>query len=243
MAALGLNVALVIPAWNEAEAIGAVLGEVPLECVRRERILVVVGSASDPTAAVVRAHGARALVQTTRGYGAACWTGAQTALAEGAEVIVFLDGDYADPPGELARVLAPILDERADLVLGCRDLADFPDALPLHARLGNELVLLILRGLLGKRFRDLPSYKAIRADALCQLGMREMTYGWTVEMLAKARRVGLRIEEVDVVYRRRLGGQSKVAGSLAGSARAAAKLLACALAYSTRWHWSPASGQ
>src|SRR5258705_79012 len=145
-----LNIALVIPAWDEAEAIAAVLGEVPTDCVPLARTLVVVGSAADPTAAVVRAHGARALVQTARGYGAACWTGAQTALAEDADVIAFLDGDYADPPGELARLLAPILAGTADLVLGCRDLHAFPEALPVHARLGNRLVLLLVRGLLGK---------------------------------------------------------------------------------------------
>ena len=243
MAGRALTIALVIPAWDEAEAIAAVLGEVPPYCVPRERILVIVGGETDPTAAVVRAHGARALVQLARGYGAACWTGAQTALAEGADVIAFLDGDYADPPGELARVLAPILNGQAELVLGCRDLTTFPDALPLHARLGNQLVLLLLRGLLGTGLRDLPSYKAIRADSLRRLGMCEMTYGWTVEMLVKARRSGLRIAEVDVGYRPRLGGRSKVAGSLAGSTRAAAKLLGCAVAYSTRRQWAPASGQ
>ena len=237
------SVALVIPAWNEVEAIGSVLAEIPADCVPPERVLVVVGSATDPTAAVARARGARALVPQRRGYGAACWTGAQTALAEGTDVIAFLDGDYADPPAELTRVLRPIIDGRADLVLGCRDLRACADALPQHAQLGNRLVLLLLRGLLGVRFRDLPSFKAIRADALRRLGMREMTYGWTVEMLVKARRAGLRIEEVDVVYRPRLGGRSKVAGSLAGSVRAAATLLACAIAYSTRGQWSTASGR
>jgi glycosyltransferase involved in cell wall biosynthesis len=237
-----LTVALVIPAWNEAEAIGHVLAEVPADCVRPDRVYVVVGSPTDPTAAVARAHDARALVQQARGYGAACWTGAQAALAEGADVIAFLDGDYADPPADLARVLAPILAGRADLVLGCRDLRRFPNALPPHARFGNRLVLLLLRGL-GVRFSDLPSYKAIRADALRQLGMCEMTYGWTVEMLVKAKRAGLRVDEVGVVYRPRLGGRSKVGGSVAGSARAAAKLLGCAVAYSTRRQWAPSSGQ
>jgi glycosyltransferase involved in cell wall biosynthesis len=231
------KLALVIPAWNESEAIGAVLDEVPAHLV--DQVLVVVGSATDPTAAVAESRGARVLVQRAPGYGAACWTGAAAALADGAEIVVFLDGDHADPPAELPRVLAPLLEGRADLALGCRDLRHFPDALPPHARAGNRVVLLLLRVLLGAQFSDLPSFKAIRADALRQMEMREMSYGWTVEMLVKAARAGLRVEEVGVVYRRRLGGQSKVGGSLSGSLKAAAGLLGCALAYVT---WRPAAG-
>lgn len=246
---------MVIPAWNEAEAIGAVLDEVPRELV--DQVLVVVGGPSDPTAEVARRHGARVLLQRAPGYGAACWTGAETALAEGAEIVAFLDGDYADPPAELARVLAPLRDwtaagqdcavARVDLVLGCRDLRRFPNALPAHARLGNQLVLTLLRVLLGRGFDDLPSFKAIRADALRAMDMREMTYGWTVEMLVKAARAGLRVEQIDVEYRPRLGGRSKVGGSAIGSLRAASALLGCAVAYAS-WrpepatHWSVASG-
>jgi len=327
------GVTLVIPAWNEAEAIGAVLDEVPRELV--DQVLVVVGGPTDPTAEVARRHRARVLVQRAPGYGAACWTGAEVALADGAEVVAFLDGDYADPPAELARVLAPLRDRatpaqdaairaglggqcgaairsdldgqrgaairadlggqrgaairsdlggqrgaairsdlggqrgvairsdlggqrgaeaatdlegvRADLVLGCRDLRWFPDALPVHARLGNQVVLGLLRVLLGARFGDLPSFKAIRADALRAMDMREMTYGWTVEMLVKAARAGLRVEQVDIEYRPRLGGRSKVGGSALGSVRAAGTLLACAVAYAT-WRpelagrWSVVSG-
>jgi glycosyltransferase involved in cell wall biosynthesis len=223
------GVTLVIPAWNEAEAIGAVLDEVPRAAV--DQILVVVGGPTDPTAAIACARGARVLVQPEPGYGSACSAGAEAALADGARVVAFLDGDYADPPAELPRLLAPLLDGRADLVLGCRDLRRFPHALPRHARLGNRLVLQLLRGLLGARLGDLPSYKAIRADALVTLAMREMTYGWTVEMLIKSVRAGLRIEEQAIEYRPRLGGRSKVAGSLGGSLKAAATLLGCALAY------------
>jgi glycosyltransferase involved in cell wall biosynthesis len=228
-----MRVALVIPAWNEADAIGAVLDEVPPDTV--DQVLVVVGDASDPTAAVARGRGARVLVPHARGYGAACWTGAQAALTEDASVIAFLDGDHADPPAALPRLLAPIAEDRADLVLGCRDLRRFPDALPAHARLGNRLVLQVLRIFLRGHppFTDLPSFKIIRADALRALRMREMTYGWTIEMLAKAARAGLRIEEVRVEYRPRLGGRSKVAGSIGGSLAAACKLLGCAYAYAS----------
>ena len=239
------KVALVIPAWNEVDAIGAVLDEIPSSSV--DDVLIVVGSPTDPTASVARPRGARVIVQTQPGYGAACWTGALTALNEGTDMIAFLDGDYSDPPAELQRVLEPVLNGRADLTLGRRDLRAFPSALPLHARLGNQLVLLILRVLLGSRFTDLPSFKAVRSDVLREMDMREMTYGWTVEMLVKASRAGLHVEEVPVVYRPRLGGRSKVAGSMRASIVAAVKLLGCAVAYAT-WRppqtgrWSVASG-
>jgi glycosyltransferase involved in cell wall biosynthesis len=231
------GVTLVIPAWNEAESIGAVLDEVPREAI--DQILVVVSGPTDSTAEVARAHGARVLVQHQPGYGAACWAGAETAIAEGARVVAFLDGDYADPPAALPNLLAPLQANHADLVLGCRDLRRFPNALPLHARLGNRLVLSLLRVLLGVKFGDLPSFKAIRADALRHMTMREMTYGWTVEMLVKAARTDLRIVEVAIEYRPRLGGQSKVTGNLRASLRAAAALLGCALVYVS---WRPAAG-
>lgn len=225
------GVALIIPAWNEPEAIGAVLDEVPRACV--DELFVVVPTDSDATAAVARAHGARVLVQAAPGYGAACWTGVRQAIADGAETLAFLDGDYADPPAALPRLLAPIKLGHADLVLGCRDLRRFPDALPPHARFGNALVRWLLRALLRRNFRDLPSFKAIRASALQQLAMREMSYGWTVEMLVKAARLRLRIEQLDVEYRPRLGGRSKVAGDVRASLVAAYRLLSCACVYAT----------
>jgi glycosyltransferase involved in cell wall biosynthesis len=227
------GVALVIPAWNEPESIGAVLDEVPPATV--DQVLVVVSSPGDPTAAVARAHGARVLVQSQPGYGAACRAGFETALADNARIVAFLDGDYADPPADLPRLLTPLHAGRADLVLGCRDLRRFPGALPAHARLGNSVVLGLIRLLLGVRFGDLPSFKAIRADALRQLGMRELTYGWTVEMLVKSARAGLRVEEVPIDYRPRLGGHSKVAGSVRGSIRAAATLLGCTVVHARAW--------
>ncbi len=233
------GVTLVIPAWNESEAIGAVLDEVPRQLV--DEVLVVVGGPGDPTAEVARSRGARVLVQLASGYGAACWTGAEAAMASGARVVAFLDGDYADPPGELERILAPLLSDEADLVVGCRDLRRFPDALPLHARFGNALVCLLLRALLHTKLSDLPSYKAIHASDLRQLDMREMTYGWTVEMLVKASRRGLRIQQIPIAYRPRKGGKSKVAGTMRGSLVAAYTLLGCAMSYATSSQWSAAA--
>lgn len=226
-------VVLVIPAWDEAESIGAVLSEVPPELVGE--VLVVVRGLDDPTASVAAAHGARILTQSRPGYGAACSEGARKAAALGAQVIAFLDGDYADPPLELARVLGPVVADRADLVLGCRDFSAHPDALPLHARVGNRLILSVLRVLLGRaRLRDVPSFKAIRVEVLESLEMREMTHGWTVEMVMKASRVGLRVAQVSINYRPRLAGHSKVSGSLYGSLKAGWSLMTCVARYS-RW--------
>ncbi len=224
------GVTLVIPAWNEPDAIGAVLDEVPQQTV--DQVIVVASAASDPTADVAARRGATVLVQQTRGYGAACWTGADRALRQGAWLIAFLDGDYSDPPAELPRLLTPICAGDADLVLGCRDLRRHPHALPGYARIGNRLVCAALNLTLNTSFRDLPSFKAIRADSLRILDMHEMTYGWTVEMLAKAGRRGLRIQQVPVEYRPRRGGRSKVSGNPRASVAAAYKLVACALSYS-----------
>jgi glycosyltransferase involved in cell wall biosynthesis len=227
-------VALVVPAWNEAANVGAVLSEVPPEAVRH--VFVVCGGSTDGTDDIARAHGATVLSPTRRGYGAACWAGVEAARGAGADVVAFLDGDYSDPPGELPRVLAPILAGDAELVLGSRDRIGQASALPLHARLGNETVLAALRVLLGRRLADLPSCKAIRLDAIDRLDMREMTYGWTTELIVKSVRAGLRIQEVPVSYRPRLGGQSKVSGTLQGTLGAAWKLCSCALRYSG---WTP----
>lgn len=238
------QVALVIPAWKEEDAIGPVLLEVPHHVL--DAVYVVVGSADDPTATVARAHGVRVIVPRRRGYGAACWEGVRAALSGGAEFVAFLDGDYSDPPADLPRLLRPLLDGRADLVLGCRDLTRTPRALPLHAQIGNAFVLralsLLVRGPgTGEttRLRDLPSFKAIRSSSLQLLGLQERTYGWTVEMLVKALRADLRIEQLDVTYRPRLAGQSKVSGTVRGTLGAAWMLITCALRYA---RWSPTPG-
>ena len=136
------RIALVIPAWNEAESIGAVLSEVPPAVV--DRVLVVTGDSTDGTDEIATDLGAAALPQAQPGYGAACWAGVCAAEQAGAEIVVFLDGDYADPPAELPRVLAPLLTGQADVVLGPRDLAQHPEAQRLHARFGNWLVLTML---------------------------------------------------------------------------------------------------
>lgn len=210
-----MRVALIIPVWNEAAAIGRVLAEVPAGAV--ERVLVVDGGSTDGTRAAAEAAGATVLRQRGRGYGAACLTGARAADAE---LLVFLDGDYSDPPAQIGRLLAPLVAGRADLVLGSRERGGMAaGALPLHARLGNRVAVLLLRLLYGVPLTDLPSFKAIRRDDLLALGIRDLHYGWTAEMIARAARARLRIAEVPIDYRVRIG-ESKVSGTLKGSVKA-----------------------
>jgi rSAM/selenodomain-associated transferase 1 len=218
-----LRTALIIPVLNEAGVIGRVLDEVPRASV--DRVLVVDGGSTDDTRAVAAAHGAEVVRRDERGYGAACWGGVQE--AQDCDLLVFLDGDYSDPPADIERLLEPLRAGTADLVLGCRDFA--PGALPLHARLGNRLVLALIRLLVGRSFADLPSYKAIRSDRLAELAMQERTYGWTTEMVVKAARRGFRIAEIRVGYRERGGGRSKVSGTIRGTLGAGYKLITTAV--------------
>ena len=215
-----MRVAVVIPVVNEAAAIARVLAEIPAGVV--DEILVVDGGSTDGTRAIARTAGATVLQQEGRGYGAACLTGARAASSD---VIAFLDGDYSDPPRQLERVLAPLRAGSADLVLGSRERGQMqPGALPAHARLGNRLAVTLLRLLYGLQVSDLPSFKAIRRDDLLCLGIRDLHYGWTAEMIARAARRGLRVEEVPIDYRVRIG-ESKVSGTLAASARAGYAIL------------------
>jgi len=215
-----LRCAAVIPVYNEAGAIARLLAEVPSGVL--DQTLVVDGGSNDGTQEAARAAGATVLRQRGRGYGAACLTGAEHADAD---LIVFLDGDYSDPPAAIPRLLAPLLAGQADLVLGSREQGRMEaGALPLHARLGNKLAVVLLRLLYRVRVSDLPSFKAIRRDQLLVLGIRDLHYGWTAEMIARAARDGLRIEEVPVDYRVRIG-VSKVSGTVKGSVKAGYAIL------------------
>lgn len=184
---------------------------------------------TDGTAEVARAHGARVVREDRRGYGRACLRG----LAEvgEAQIVVFLDGDHSDHPQELPLLIQPILEDRADLVIGSRTLGHATSgALTPQQVFGNRLACLLIRLLLGHRYTDLGPFRAIRWDALQRLEMRDPTYGWTVEMQVKALRRGLRVVEVPVSYRRRIG-QSKISGTLTGSLKAGYKIILTILRY------------
>jgi glycosyltransferase involved in cell wall biosynthesis len=222
------RVAAIVPAWNEAGSIGLVVGALPRDLV--DVVIVVDGGSDDGTAEVARASGARVVGQDRPGYGAACAAGVRAATAEGAEWLVFLDGDYADDPADLPRVLAPVLAGRADLVLGTRLERRERGALPPHQVAGNRVAVLLIRLLYGRRLRDIGSFRAIRADRLAALGMVHPTYGWPVEMVVKAIRRGYRVVEVPTRYRRRIG-QAKVGGTFKGSTLAGYHMLRTILGY------------
>ena len=170
-----------------------------------------------------------------RGYGYACLAG--VLAAKEADVIVLLDGDAADDPDDLFRILSPLLAGEADLVVGSRTLGERePGSMTLQQVLGNRLTAFLMRSIYGMKVSDLGSFRAIRREDLLALEMREMTYGWPVEMMVKAARVGYRYREVPVRHRRRSGGSSKVGGTLLGSIRAGWYILSTVFRYS---RWTP----
>jgi glycosyltransferase involved in cell wall biosynthesis len=223
-------VALILPALNEADALHSLLPEVRV--YRPDWVIVVDNDSNDNTADVARAAGVLVVSEARRGYGYACWRGFQTACELGAQIVVFLDGDGSDDPADLPLLLAPLLQGHADLVIGSRiGSRSESGAVALQARLGNWLVSHTLNLLYGISLHDIGSFRAIRTSALTQLCMQERTSGWPVEMLVKAAHAGYRIVEIDMHYRRRRQGYSKVAGSLAGSLRAAYHMVRTTLRY------------
>jgi glycosyltransferase involved in cell wall biosynthesis len=222
------RVAAIIPVWNEAASIGLVVAAIPRNLA--DTCIVVDGGSADGTAEVARAAGAAVVGQDRPGYGAACAAGVRAAVADGAAILVFLDGDYADDPADLPLVLGPVLDGAADLVLGTRLDRRERGALPPHQLIGNRVATILIALLYRRHLRDIGSFRAIRADKLAALGMSHPTYGWPVEMVVKAARRGYRIGEVPIHYRRRIG-QAKVGGTLRGSILAGYHMIRTILAY------------
>ncbi len=213
------RVAAVIPALDEEAAIADVVGSIDPSVVGE--IIVVDGGSRDRTAAFAERAGAKVVAEPRPGYGRACATGV---LQTDREVIVFLDGDGSDDGAALGQIVAPILSDEADLVLGSR-LDVESGALPFYARLGNWLAAWVITALWRQRISDLPSCKAIRRRHIVGLRMTEATYGWTIEMIVKAARGHLRIREVPLRYARRAGGVSKVSGNAVASVKAAFAIL------------------
>ncbi len=212
-----MRVSVVIPTHNEAQAIGHVLADLPAELV--SEVIVVDSNSTDGTPELAQKMGARVIVEPRRGYGRACLTG--LAEAQSPDVVVFLDGDYSDRPSELAIVLAPILEGRADITLGSRfGGKNNPGALPWHQAFGNRLAAGLIRLLYGVKISDLGPFRAARADVLRTLALEENTYGWAVEMIVKGAVAGYRIEEVSVSYFPRIG-KSKISGTVKGTLGAA----------------------
>ena len=217
-------IAAVIPAFNEAGAIGPTVARLPRSLV--DIVLVVDGGSTDATVSEARAAGAEVLIETRRGYGRACQSGVERAAALGATIVLFLDGDGSDAGELAARIVGPVRDGAADFVLAHRTRAGRdPGSMGLHQVLAGHLVGGAVGLLTGTRYRDMCAYRAIRVDVLQGLGMREMTYGWNLEMQMRAASAALRVREVPMPYHRRLAGSSKVAGNLRGTVKATTRIL------------------
>jgi len=219
------RIVAIIPVLDEEGAIGPVLAAMPREWV--DEVVVVDGGSRDRTVALASAAGAKVLVERERGYGRACARGAAAAVESGAEILVFLDGDGGDRPEVIPSLVQPILDGKFDFVIGSRTRGvREKGSMGVHQALAGDVIGAAVGLVYGVRYTDMCAFRAIRADALGRLGMREMTYGWNLEMQMQAARAGLRILELPVPHGRRLAGHSKVAGTLRGTLKAGIRIFA-----------------
>jgi glycosyltransferase involved in cell wall biosynthesis len=222
-----VRVSVVIPTYNEAQSIGLVLADIPAGMV--EQVIVVDSNSTDGTVQIALQSGAKVMHEPRRGYGRACLTG--LAAANDPDVVVFLDGDYSDRPAEISRLLEPLREGVADIVIGSRLTGERTvGSMPWHAVIGNRLAARLISLLSGVRLTDLGPFRAVHYQTLIDLRLQETTYGWPVEMIVKGARRGLRITEVPVSYHPRIGS-SKISGTLRGSIGAAWGIFGAILKY------------
>lgn len=218
---------VIIPAFNEEQSIGLVLKDIPREAVRE--MIVCNNASTDTTAEVARKGGATVLDQPRKGYGSACLKGIEylksKVTTEQPYIVVFLDGDYSDHPEELNKIVAPIIEEDYDLVIGSRSLGNMQKGAMMPQQIfGNWLATNLIRLFYRYEFTDLGPFRAIKFEKLLALKMEDPDFGWTVEMQVKAAKMGMKCIEVPVKYRRRVG-VSKVSGTIRGTIMAGHKIL------------------
>ena len=218
---------VIIPAFNEEESIGKVLGDIPEELV--EETIVVSNGSTDATEENARKAGATVLREENKGYGNACLKGMAHIAAkpqhEKPEIVVFLDGDYSDYPEEMSLLIKPIIEEDYDMVIGSRATGEREKGSMMPQQIfGNWLATTLIKVLYGVEFTDLGPFRAIKYDKLLEIGMEDKNFGWTVEMQVKAAKLGLKCTEVPVNYRQRIG-VSKVTGTIKGTIMAGYKIL------------------
>lgn len=222
---------VIIPAYNEAGAIGLVLSEIPKQLVRN--VVVANNNSTDETAAVAKKHGATVVFEPKAGYGNACLKAMDFIAKQETkpDIVVFLDGDHSDYPEQMNDVVAPIVAQTADLVIGSRALGNAErGSLTPQQVFGNWLATRLLKLFYGVQFTDLGPFRAISYKKLLALEMNDPTYGWTVEMQIKAAKQKLRCLEVPVNYRVRIG-QSKVSGTVKGTIGAGYKIIFTLIKY------------
>ena len=216
------RIAVVIPALNEEDPIATVVRAVPRDLV--DDIVVADSGSTDRTVERARAAGARVVVETKRGYGRACAAG--FAAVRDCDIVVFLDGDGSDRPELIPLLVEPILANTYDFVIGSRTRGERePGSMSLHQVFAGYAAGALTRILYGVAYSDMCAFRAVKRTALERLGMREMTYGWNLEMQMKAARAGLRILEVPIAHRRRIGGASKVSGTVLGTIKASLRII------------------
>ena len=217
-----MNTKVIIPAFNEAEAIGKVISVIP-DVV--SEIIVVDNNSTDETTKVAENAGATVLFEAKKGYGYACLKGIHYLENNPPDILVFLDGDYSDHPEELTKLIDPIKKGEVEFVVGARvmELREKGSLTPQQV-FGNALACFLMRLLYGSRFTDLGPFRAIRWETLEKLKMKDKTYGWTVEMQLKVLRQKINYQEVRVHYRKRIG-VSKVSGTVKGTIFAGIKIM------------------
>ncbi|PHR99716.1 MAG: UDP-glucose--dolichyl-phosphate glucosyltransferase [Leeuwenhoekiella sp.] len=225
------NINVIIPAFNEEDSIGLVVGDIP-DLV--SEVIVVSNNSTDATETVAAAAGATVLVENRPGYGYACLKGMDylASKSEKPDIVVFLDGDYSDYPEQLKELVAPIIEKDLDFVIGARvkHLRE-NGSMTFPQRFGNKLATTLMRWFFNSRFTDLGPFRAIKYDRLLALNMEDKTYGWTVEMQLKALRKNYSYVEIPVKYRNRIG-VSKVSGTVKGAIFAGIKILGWIFKYS-----------
>jgi glycosyltransferase involved in cell wall biosynthesis len=215
------RIAVVIPTLDEEASIGDVVRRIPHDLV--SRVIVADSGSRDATVQCARNAGAD-VIAAGPGYGRACFAAALAATS--CEIVVFMDGDGADDPRAIPKLVEPILAGQRDFVIGSRARGKrAAGSIAWHQLAAGRLAGLAIRLLYGVRYTDMCALRAIRRDVLLDLGMRERTYGWNIEMQMRAAAAGLRILEIPVDYHCRTGGSSKVAGSLLGSIKAGARIM------------------
>ena len=225
------SITVIIPAYNEAPSIGMVLKDIP-DLV--SEVIVVDNGSTDNTAQVAQKQGATVYHEPRKGYGYACLKGLEKCSKNPPDIVVFLDGDYSDYPEQLTEMVAPIIENKADFVVGAR-VAHLRErgAMTFPQIFGNTLATTLMKWFFGARFTDLGPFRAIRYEKLMALGMTDKTYGWTVEMQLKVLKQKISYIEIPVKYRNRIG-VSKVSGTIKGAIFAGVKILYWIFKYTLR---------